>query len=292
MDDALIERRCRRGHRMLLIGALVVACASPPPGAGQEAAPPRTASDAERPGPTAPEDPVEPIALTLDVVARYPHDTKGFTQGLLWHDGHLYESTGLYGHSEIKRVDLESGTTLSRRPLDRSLFGEGLARVDDRLVQLTWMAGVATVFDLETLEPVAEWSYNGQGWGLAYDDVGKRLIRSDGTERLTFHDPETFAERGGVDVTVGGRPLPNLNELEVVDGQVWANVWQQQRLVRIDPERGVVTAIVDARGLLGADERRGTDVLNGIAYNADSELFYLTGKLWPALFAVRFVASD
>lgn len=299
MDRGTLSRAGARGRawRPTLVAIVLVACAVPPPGSSEQSEPsPPVASPADASPADAssapPSEPVEVRRLDLEIVARYPHDRRGFTQGLLWHGGHLYESTGRYGQSEIRRLDLESGRVLARRRLDDSLFGEGLARVGDRLVQLTWQAGVANVYELESLALIDAWSYDGQGWGLAYDPEGARLIRSDGSARLTFHDPMTFAELGNVEVTLDGRPLANLNELEVVDGAVWANVWQRQELVRIDPENGAVTAIVDARGLLGPVERRGTDVLNGIAYDPESGLFYLTGKLWPALFAVRFVDAE
>lgn len=255
--------------------AVVVACAQAPPEAGDRRAAPAVTAE----------------QLRLEVVARHPHDRQAFTQGLLWHAGYLYESTGLYGASEVRRVDVDSGRVDARQRLDASLFGEGLARVGERLVQLSWQAGIATVYDLESLSPLEQWSYSGEGWGLAYDPAGDRLVRSDGSHRLTFHDTSTFAVVGGLDVHLEGRPLRNLNELEVVGGDVWANVWQQERLVRIDLASGAVTAVVDARGLLAASERSGTDVMNGIAYDEDAELFYVTGKLWPALFAVRFVAE-
>ncbi|RMH17133.1 MAG: glutaminyl-peptide cyclotransferase [Acidobacteria bacterium] len=223
------------------------------------------------------------------LVAAHPHDPRAFTQGLVWHDGVLYESTGQYGRSELRRVAPQSGAVLARQRLRRRFFGEGLARVDDRLVQLTWKAERALVYDRDSLRRRGRLSYRGEGWGLAFD--GRRLIMSDGSDRLTFRHPETFAVEGSVAVTLHGRPLRGLNELEAVDGQVWANVFQQDRLVRIDPASGEVTAVADAHQLLSPAERRGTDVLNGIAYDPQSDTYYLTGKLWPRVLQVRLVPA-
>lgn len=225
-----------------------------------------------------------PEALRAHVVRRLPHDPDAFTQGLLLHEGKLYESTGLEGRSSLRRVDLETGRVEQRVEVPETYFAEGLARVDDRLVQLTWQNGRAFVYDLDSFEKVGEFEYEGEGWGLCYD--GTHLVMSDGSDRLTFRDPETFEVRRSVRVTRIGRPVRQLNELECVDGQVWANVWQRNELVRIDPRDGTVTAIADASGLLTRAERRETDVLNGIVALPNGNLL-LTGKLWPAAFEVE-----
>lgn len=227
--------------------------------------------------------------LHLEVVAVYPHDPSAFTQGLLWHDGRLYEGTGLYGRSELRVVEPATGTVERRVALPGDLFGEGLARLDDRLYQLTWQAGIVRVYDLESLDLIDELGYTGEGWGLAAG--AGRLVMSDGSSELVFRDPLTFAELGRLTVRENGVPLADLNELEWVrDGPwtgIWANVWQQDRIVRIDPESGRVLASADASGLLEPRRRLRADVLNGIAHDPTSGDFLLTGKLWPELFRVR-----
>ncbi len=222
----------------------------------------------------------------MRVVATYPHDTDAYTQGLLWHDGTLYESTGQYGESTVRQVELATGRVLRQAELPREYFGEGLALVGDRLVQLTWQEGVALIWGLADFAPRGEHRYTGEGWGLCYD--GRRLVMSDGSARLTFRDPESFAVTGGVDVAVAGVPADRLNELECVEGVVYANVWRDQEIFRIDPDNGRVTAVIDASGLLSAKERLPADVLNGIAYRPETGTFFVTGKLWPKLFEVVF----
>jgi glutaminyl-peptide cyclotransferase len=228
-----------------------------------------------------------PEALKVRVVATYPHATDAYTQGLVWHGGKLYESTGLRGRSSLREVDLETGTVRRRQGLPDRFFAEGLARVGDRLIQLTWTSGKALVWDLERFQKIGEHDYGGEGWGLCHD--GEQLVMSDGSATLTFRDPETFEARRRVRVTRLGRPVRDLNELECVEGSVWANVWRTERIVRIDPSSGEVTATVDASGLLKAEERRGTDVLNGIVWHPERERFLLTGKLWPKVFEVELV---
>ena len=232
--------------------------------------------------------------LVVEVLAAYPHDPAAYTQGLLWADGVLYESTGLYGESSLRRVDLARGAVLQRVDLPADLFGEGLALLPPRagepagrLLQLTWKAGKAFAWDAASLAPRGSFSYRGEGWGLCWD--GRRLVMSDGSGGLTFRDPEDFAATGRVGVRLRGRPVNGLNELECVGGSVYANVYTTSMIVRIDPGDGRVTATIDASGLLSADEAKGAEVLNGIAYNPTSDTFYITGKRWPKLFEVRFV---
>ena len=225
--------------------------------------------------------------LRVDVLREIPHDPGAYTQGLLWHEGKLYESTGQYGESDLRHVDPTSGAVERWIDLDPSLFGEGLARVGRRLIQLTWKSQIAFVYDLDTFESEDEFRYVGEGWGLTFD--GRRLIMSDGSARLTFRDPQTFDETGSLRVTLRGLTFRDLNELEWVDESIYANVWQQDIIVRIDPQSGEITELIDAAGLLSLSEARGVDVLNGIAYNPKSQTFYLTGKLWPKMFEVRFV---
>ncbi|WP_219413151.1 glutaminyl-peptide cyclotransferase [Pseudonocardia nigra] len=227
--------------------------------------------------------------LRPEVLAEVPHDTAAFTQGLEIADGRLYEGTGLEGRSQLRELDPATGAVLRAVPLPGELFGEGITVVDDRIWQLTWRDGVALEWDRATFTLLRQVPMDGEGWGLCRD--GDRLVRSDGTERLRFHDPVTFAETGSVTVTLDGEPVTRLNELECVAGQVWANVWQTERIVRIDPGDGRVTAVVDAEGLLDADQRAAADVLNGIAAAGDGE-FLITGKLWPTMFRVRFVPAS
>ena len=229
--------------------------------------------------------------LRVRVIRRYPHQRDAYTQGLVWHDGELYESTGGVGHSSLRLVELETGDVLRRRDNEPSLFAEGLALAGDALYQITWQDGRALVFRRADFAPIREHPYEGEGWGLCHD--GASLVMSDGSDKLVFRDPATFAARRAVRVTLAGNPLTRLNELECAEGAVWANVWHQEVLVRIDPRDGRVTAVVDASGLLAADERgEAEDVLNGIAWMPESGHFLVTGKRWPWLFEVELVPRD
>ncbi len=223
---------------------------------------------------------------TATIVARYPHDPAAFTQGLLWHDGALYESTGHEGESEIRRVALETGKVELRAKLPPDQFGEGLARWGDELVSLTWTEGVAHRWDAKTLKPTGSIPYSGEGWGLAAAANG--LVWSDGTSILRFVDPATFAERRRITVTLGGRPLGQLNELEMIDGLVWANVWFSGFIVGIDPASGRVVRAVDLRPLVAEVGLADQDaVLNGIAWDPEGKRLFVTGKYWPTLFEIR-----
>jgi len=223
--------------------------------------------------------------LRVRVVRKYPHATDAFTQGLIWHEGVMYESTGQYGRSSLRQVRLRDGQVLAQRELDPELFGEGLALVGDRLIQLTWRAGLAIVSDLTTLEPLETLRYPGEGWGLCFD--GTTLVMSDGSSILEFRDPDSMELLREVSVLRDGHPVRELNELECVDGEIYANVWRRDEILRIDPTTGRVTAIIDAGGLLSAEEILRADVLNGIAYKPESQTFLLTGKLWPHVFEVE-----
>ena len=226
--------------------------------------------------------------LRPEVLAEYPHDDDAFTQGLVYAGGgELFESTGLRGRSTVRRVDLATGRVTQSESIDAAYFGEGLERVGDRLIQLTWQANLALVYDADTFEQVGTFSYDTEGWGLCLDNQN-RLVMSDGTSTLYFRDPSTFAELSTVEVTQDGEPLARLNELECVNGRVYANVWLTDTSVEIDPATGEVVAAIDASGLLSADEAQSADVLNGIAYRSDTDTFLVTGKLWPTIFEVRF----
>lgn len=230
-----------------------------------------------------------PQSLRLEVVAIHPHDVEAYTQGLVWDRGRLFESTGLAGRSRLREVDLASGTSLRELRLEGQLFGEGLALVGDELIQLTWRDGRALRWSVEPFSPRPPSTYQGEGWGLCYD--GRRLVMSDGTDRLVFRDPTSFAELGALQVRRSGRTLANLNELECAEGRVWANVYGSDLIVAIDPASGDVVAEVDASGLLTRAEAASAEVLNGIAFVPERGTWLVTGKLWPSLFEVRFVAE-
>lgn len=221
----------------------------------------------------------------LEVLGTLPHDPGAFTQGLELVDGVLYEGTGLEGQSSLRRVDPDTGEVEQHVDLPDDLFGEGITVVGDRIWQLTWRDGVAIERDRSTLDEVRRVTYEGEGWGLCRD--GDRLVMSDGTDELAFRDPGSFAETGTVAVRRDGQPVARLNELECVGGQVWANVWQTDEVVRIDPADGRVTATVDLSSLRPADVPE-SDVLNGIAAVPGTDEFLVTGKNWPTIFRVRF----
>lgn len=230
-----------------------------------------------------------PERLKVKVLATRHHDPQAYTQGLLWHAGKLYESTGLYGRSSLREVDPQTGEVLRLVTVPARYFAEGLALAGGRLIQLTWQEGTAFVYGLAKFDQQGDFGYSGEGWGLC--DDGRRLIMSDGSDRLTFRDPVTFAQQGGVNVSEDGKPVLNVNELECVDGVVYANVWQTDRILRIDPATGRVTGAIDAAGLLSEAEKAKADVLNGIAWRPDTKTFYITGKNWPKMFEVVFVRS-
>ncbi len=238
-------------------------------------------------GVTAPALAEKPRQYGYTVVAAYPHDTGAFTQGLFWRDGFLYESTGLQGRSSIRKVTLETGVPEQERLIESRYFGEGVVDWKDRLIELTWQDEVGFVYDIATFERIGEFAYPGEGWGLTRDDT--RIIMSDGSSTLRFLDPETLKETGRVQVAEDGKPVDNLNELEWVKGEVLANVWQTDRIARIDPKTGQVTGWIDLSGLLSAADRAGgrVDVLNGIAYDAATDRLFVTGKLWPKLFEIK-----
>jgi glutamine cyclotransferase len=222
------------------------------------------------------------------VIATYPHDPKAFTQGLQYLNGSLYEGTGLPGESSIRKVNLTTGAVLKIQPVSSIYFGEGITVLGNRLFELTWQNGVAFAYDANTFQTMDTFHYSGEGWGLTYD--GKRLVMSDGTSALRFLDPVTFRELSRIQVRDGSRPVADLNELEYIEGEIWANVWQTERVARIDPRSGQVNSWVDFTGLLKpADRTPETDVLNGIAYDAQRKRIFVTGKRWPKLFQIQVV---
>jgi len=223
------------------------------------------------------------------LVHTYPHDREAFTEGLFFLDGYLYESTGLEGQSDVRKVDLGTGKVLQVHALSPSLFGEGIVNWKDRLVQLTYQSQIGFVYDLATFKPLSTFRYQGEGWGLTQD--GTHILMSDGTPDIRFIDPETLKETGRITVTDRGQPVRNVNELEWVKGEILANIWQTNEIARIDPKTGRVTGWIDLSGLLGPGDRSSDPdaVLNGIAYDARTDRLFVTGKRWPKLFEIRLV---
>ena len=224
----------------------------------------------------------------IEVVKAYPHDTGSYTQGLFWHDGSLYESTGLNGKSTFRKVDLQSGQALTKLPFNKKYFVEGSVILGDKLYILTWTNKVIFIYDANTLEYRSTYSYPREGWGLTTD--GRSLISSDGSSRIYFLTPELKFERS-INVTLNGRAVRYLNELEWIDGRIWANVYTTDTIVIINPDTGIVEATVDCEGLLPERLRTSdTDVLNGIAVDSEGRIF-LTGKNWPELYEVKLVGE-
>ncbi|MGA3045824.1 MAG: glutaminyl-peptide cyclotransferase [Terracidiphilus sp.] len=226
-------------------------------------------------------------ADTYQVVHTYPHDAQAFTQGLIYLDGHLYESTGLEGHSSLRMEDLETGRILQFQDVPK-YFAEGLTNWGSTLVQLTWQSHIALVYDQFSFHLLRTFSYTGEGWGLTQD--GKSLILSDGTATLRFLDPTTFYVQRRITVRDHGNPVTELNELEYVHGQIYANIWHSDRIARISPATGKVLGFIDLKGLLSESERTNPEaVLNGIAYDKEHDRLFVTGKLWPKLFEIKVV---
>jgi glutamine cyclotransferase len=270
----------RRGGRFylgaaLLVATIVVGWLSGVGGASPAAQPPLRA------------DSSAPVA-GYRVEHAYPHDRNAFTEGLEFVDGYLFESTGLNGRSSIRKVQLDTGRVLQRRDVSSEHFGEGITLWRSRLIELTLQSHVALVYDSESFQPRGSFSYSGEGWALTHDESS--LIMSDGTSELRFLDPMTFKERRRVSVTDAGRPVTRLNELEYLNGQVFANIWTTDRIARIDPQTGRVLGWIDLTGLLAAtDQVNGDAVLNGIAYDAKGARLFVTGKYWPTLFEIKIV---
>lgn len=224
-------------------------------------------------------------AYSYTVVNSYPHDVQAYTQGLQLVDGVFYESTGLEGRSSLRKVEIATGTVLKQHDLEDQYFGEGIVVIADHIWQITWKSQVAFLYDRESFNELKRVNYPTQGWGLTYD--GTRLIMSDGSSTLYFRDPESFDEIGRVRATYLGQPIDQLNELEYINGEVWANVYQTNYIVRINPETGVVTSIVDLTGILANETLTNqVDVLNGIAWDAAGNRLFVTGKLWPRVYEI------
>ena len=223
------------------------------------------------------------------VVHTYPHDPHAFTQGLIFLDGHLYESTGQEGHSSLRMIDLETGRVLQNAPLEQKYFAEGLTDWGSTLVQLTWLSHIGFVYDRFSFRLLRTFNCDFEGWGLTQD--GTNLIESDGSTTLRFLDPVTFREVRRIEVTDHGRPIQELNELEYIHGEIYANVWHSDRIARISPANGQVLGWINLAGLLPPDKHPGPEgVLNGIAYDVEHDRLFVTGKLWPLLFEIKIVA--
>jgi glutamine cyclotransferase len=225
-----------------------------------------------------------------EVVKVYPHDTESFTQGLVWNDGRMLESTGEVGHSSLRRVDVDTGKPMQKVDVPPPYFAEGLALLNGKLYQLTWQHQLGFVYDALSFDRVGQFNYNGEGWGLTTD--GTSLILSDGSNRLRFLNPDNFQVTKTIAVVDGPTPIQELNELEYVKGEIYANVWHANRIARINPETGAVVGWIDLTGLLSSGEVTDDEaVLNGIAYDATNDRLFVTGKLWPKLFEIKLVAK-
>lgn len=223
---------------------------------------------------------------SFEVVQSYPHDPKAFTQGLVWHEDRLFESTGQVGQSNIREVELNSGRVIRQQDLEAPHFGEGIVLFGDKLYEITWTSGKAFVYDWKTFRRTGEFTYEGEGWGLTTD--GSAIIMSNGTSSVVWRDPVTFAVQKTITVSDHGTPVSQLNELEWVKGEIWANIWQSEQIARIDPATGNVTGWIDLAGILPSIDRTGSeDVMNGIAYDAVRDRLFVTGKLWPKLYEIK-----
>ena len=226
---------------------------------------------------------------TYEIINEYPHDPDAFTQGLVFETGVLFEGTGRYGKSSLRRVELETGEVLQIVNLSSTYFGEGITVYGEEIVQLTWKSRVGFVYNKETFEQLSGFNYNSEGWGITHD--GESLIMSDGTATLHFLDPETFEETGTVSVHDDDGPVTQLNELEYIQGSVYANVWYTDLIAIIDPQSGQVIGWIDLTGILSPEDSVGANVLNGIAYDVENDRLFVTGKLWPKLFEITLVES-
>jgi glutamine cyclotransferase len=226
----------------------------------------------------------EPAVQGYRVAATYPHDPQAFTQGLFFLDGHLYESTGQIGRSTIRRVNIEDGKVLQSVPIPPGMFGEGIVDWGDQIISITWQDGTGFRWDRRTFRQLGSWRYSGEGWGLTHN--GREIIMSDGTAELRFLDPQTLQEKRRVRVTANGQAVDKLNELEFVNGEVLANVWMTPRIARIDPNSGNVTGWIDLAGLVQQNGGDADAVLNGIAYDAQRDRLFVTGKNWPRLYEI------
>jgi len=264
---------------------LAIALALATPACAQQPAP---AADAGNNSAQAAEAPV--VNYGYRVAATYPHDPRAFTQGLFYLDGHLYESTGQVGQSTIRKVHFEDGRVLQSTPIPPGLFGEGITNFGNEIISITWQGGNGYRWDLATLRQTGQWQYSGEGWGLTQN--GTDIIMSDGTSAIRFLDPVTLAERRRITVTRDGAEVTELNELEWVNGEIFANVWQTPYIVRIDPASGRVTGVIDLTALARENGDSTDRVLNGIAYDQRGDRLFVTGKYWPRLYEIDLVRAN
>jgi glutaminyl-peptide cyclotransferase len=272
-------------YAILLVAIITIAsaCSSTPGTTTQSWQSPTPSIITSRPAPSI-SSPVPTYGYK--VIHTYPHDQGAFTEGLVYDDSVFYESTGRYGQSSLRKVNQQSGQVLQIYNLPAEYFGEGLALYQDKLLQLTWKSHTGFIYDKASFDLVRDFTYPNEGWGLTYD--GKRLVMSDGTSTLHFWNPETLEEIGSIDVQDRGTPVTYLNELEYIRGQIYANVWQTNKIAIIDPESGVVAAWIDLTGIIQAENyTEAIDVLNGIAYDTAAGRLFVTGKLWPLLFEIE-----
>lgn len=265
-----------------LLAASLAACDSGSPDARSAATPADVAANSQA-------APARVERFSYEVINKYPHDPRAYTQGLVYQQGIFYESAGLYGESSLRRVELATGRVLQKVDVPGQYFAEGLALFNGRLFQLTWQEKKTFVYDANSFSQLATFNYTGEGWGLTHD--GRSLIMSDGTSRIRFLDPGNFTEQRSIEVNEGGYPINQLNELEYVKGQILANIYQTDRIARIDPQTGRVTAWINLTGLLTPEDRgdRQVDVLNGIAYDEAGDRLFVTGKWWPKLYEIKLV---
>lgn len=231
---------------------------------------------------------------TYQIVNIYPHDPTAFTQGLSYHQGFFYESTGLYGRSSLRKVDLKTGKVLQNYQLQSDYFGEGLTLWQNHIVQLTWKNRLGFIYDPQTFRKLRSFSYDTEGWGLTHD--GQKLIMSDGSHRLYFLHPSTFKQLGSIEVKDHSIPISELNELEYIEGEIFANVWQSDQIVRISPQTGQVLGRIDLRGIVDSQpwvtQQSAQNVLNGIAYDVEGKKLFITGKCWPHVFEIKLLLSS
>jgi len=282
-----VRSAIRAGCIGFLVALALAGCGrSEPSGASDPASASPAASAPAPSGAATTAAPADPAHFSIEVVATFPHARDAFTEGLVYDRGIFLESTGLNGHSSLRKVDPASGRVLQQHDLPGEFFGEGMTVLDGHVYQLTWRSQRGFVYDLTTFEKQREFTYDGEGWGLTTD--GRQLIMSDGSNRLRFLDPATARVVRTIEVFRAGQPLANLNELEWYRGTILANVWQTSFLVQIDPADGRLLGLIDASGLLAPEDyQRGVDVLNGIAYDAKADRLFVTGKNWPKLFEIR-----
>lgn len=243
------------------------------------------------PTPVADVDQLDVQVYTYEVIQSYPHDPQAFTQGLIWFNGYLYEGTGLRGRSSLRKVNLANGTVLEQVNLPEEFFGEGITIWEDKIFQLTWRSNTGFIYTVDGFEQIGRFEYPTEGWGLTHD--GTQLIMSDGTATLYFLDPDTFVRQGTVSVTLQNQPVDLLNELEYIDGLVYANIWKTHWIAMIEPSDGTIVAVLNLSGLLDVppDPEQPVDVLNGIAYDESQDRLFVTGKLWPRIYEIKIVPN-